>query len=66
MRLHKADVDEKAMEVLQSESPTEHPVYWDVVRVHAHSHAPSMEMTVFKRVCPFPLVNAGAELRAAG
>ncbi|XP_062307845.1 nuclear pore complex protein Nup85 isoform X2 [Osmerus eperlanus] len=31
VRLHKADVDEKAMEVLQSESPTEHPVYWDVV-----------------------------------
>lgn len=31
VRLHKADVDEKAREVLQSESPTEHPSYWDVV-----------------------------------
>lgn len=31
VRLHKADVDEKAREVLQSENPTEHPVYWDVV-----------------------------------
>ncbi|CAL8284593.1 unnamed protein product [Boreogadus saida] len=31
VRLHKADVDEKAQEVLQSESPTEHHGYWDVV-----------------------------------
>ncbi|XP_056144602.1 nuclear pore complex protein Nup85 [Lampris incognitus] len=31
VRLHKADVDEKAREVLQSESPTEHHTYWDVV-----------------------------------
>jgi len=31
VRLHKGDVDEKAGEVLQSESPTEHPAYWDVV-----------------------------------
>uniref|UniRef100_A0A8C5B0E1 Nuclear pore complex protein Nup85 n=1 Tax=Gadus morhua TaxID=8049 RepID=A0A8C5B0E1_GADMO len=30
VRLHKADVDEKAQEVLQSESPTEHHGYWDV------------------------------------
>lgn len=31
VRLHKADVDEKAKEVLQSESPAEHGDYWDVV-----------------------------------
>ncbi|CAL8305615.1 unnamed protein product [Merluccius merluccius] len=31
VRLHKADVDEKAQEVLQSESPSEHHSYWDVV-----------------------------------
>ncbi|KAG7270713.1 hypothetical protein CRUP_000422 [Coryphaenoides rupestris] len=31
VRLHKADVDEKAHEVLQSESPAEHHGYWDVV-----------------------------------
>uniref|UniRef100_A0A8C4DHV1 Nuclear pore complex protein Nup85 n=1 Tax=Dicentrarchus labrax TaxID=13489 RepID=A0A8C4DHV1_DICLA len=31
VRLHKADVDEKAREVLQSESPAEHRDYWDVV-----------------------------------
>ncbi|TNN69321.1 Nuclear pore complex protein Nup85 [Liparis tanakae] len=31
VRLHKADVDEKATEVLQSESPAEHHDYWDVV-----------------------------------
>uniref|UniRef100_A0A8C7SNI7 Nuclear pore complex protein Nup85 n=1 Tax=Oncorhynchus mykiss TaxID=8022 RepID=A0A8C7SNI7_ONCMY len=31
VRLHKADVDEKAREVLASESPAEHQAYWDVV-----------------------------------
>uniref|UniRef100_A0A669F0K1 Nuclear pore complex protein Nup85 n=1 Tax=Oreochromis niloticus TaxID=8128 RepID=A0A669F0K1_ORENI len=31
VRLHKADVDERAREVLQSESPAEHHDYWDVV-----------------------------------
>ncbi|XP_061159320.1 nuclear pore complex protein Nup85 isoform X2 [Syngnathus typhle] len=31
VRLHKADVDEKAMHVLRSESPAEHRDYWDVV-----------------------------------
>uniref|UniRef100_A0A3B3QM11 Nuclear pore complex protein Nup85 n=1 Tax=Paramormyrops kingsleyae TaxID=1676925 RepID=A0A3B3QM11_9TELE len=31
VRLHKADVDEKAQEVLQSESPVQHQAYWDVV-----------------------------------
>ncbi|XP_023250906.1 nuclear pore complex protein Nup85 [Seriola lalandi dorsalis] len=31
VRLHKADVDEKAREVLQSESPAEHHDFWDVV-----------------------------------
>nr|XP_057905843.1 nuclear pore complex protein Nup85 isoform X2 [Doryrhamphus excisus] len=31
VRLHKADVDEKARHVLQSESPAEHRDYWDVV-----------------------------------
>lgn len=31
VRLHKADVDDKAKEVLQSESPAEHCDYWDVV-----------------------------------
>ncbi|KAG7243604.1 hypothetical protein INR49_011161 [Caranx melampygus] len=31
VRLHKADVDEKAREVLQNESPAEHRDYWDVV-----------------------------------
>uniref|UniRef100_A0A672ZLG3 Nuclear pore complex protein Nup85 n=1 Tax=Sphaeramia orbicularis TaxID=375764 RepID=A0A672ZLG3_9TELE len=31
VRLHKADVDEKARDVLQSESPAEHESYWDVV-----------------------------------
>ncbi|XP_070703941.1 nuclear pore complex protein Nup85 [Pempheris klunzingeri] len=31
VRLHKADVDEKAREVLQSEIPAEHHDYWDVV-----------------------------------
>uniref|UniRef100_A0A671XG47 Nuclear pore complex protein Nup85 n=1 Tax=Sparus aurata TaxID=8175 RepID=A0A671XG47_SPAAU len=31
VRLHKADVDEKAREVLQSESPAEHHDYWNVV-----------------------------------
>uniref|UniRef100_A0AAY5EPM6 Nuclear pore complex protein Nup85 n=1 Tax=Electrophorus electricus TaxID=8005 RepID=A0AAY5EPM6_ELEEL len=30
VRLHKADVDEKAKEVLQSDSPTNHLAYWDV------------------------------------
>lgn len=32
VKLHKADVDEKARDVLQSESPAEHHDYWDVVR----------------------------------
>lgn len=32
IRLHRADVDEKARDVLQSESPAEHCDYWDVVR----------------------------------
>uniref|UniRef100_W5N743 Nuclear pore complex protein Nup85 n=1 Tax=Lepisosteus oculatus TaxID=7918 RepID=W5N743_LEPOC len=31
VRLHKAGVDEQAHEVLQSESPAQHPSYWDVV-----------------------------------
>ncbi|XP_062872524.1 nuclear pore complex protein Nup85 [Trichomycterus rosablanca] len=31
VRLHKSDVDEKAREVLQSDSPTRHQAYWDVV-----------------------------------
>ncbi|RXM34225.1 Nuclear pore complex protein Nup85 [Acipenser ruthenus] len=31
VRLHKADVDEKAQEVLHSDSPTRHHKYWDVV-----------------------------------
>ncbi|XP_068192136.1 nuclear pore complex protein Nup85 [Antennarius striatus] len=31
VRLHKADVDEKAKQVLQIESPAEHRDYWDVV-----------------------------------
>ncbi|KAG9279243.1 nuclear pore complex protein Nup85 [Astyanax mexicanus] len=31
VRLHKADVDERAREVLQSESPTHHHAYWEVV-----------------------------------
>uniref|UniRef100_A0AAR2JJ12 Nuclear pore complex protein Nup85 n=1 Tax=Pygocentrus nattereri TaxID=42514 RepID=A0AAR2JJ12_PYGNA len=31
VRLHKADVDEKVREVLQSESPTHHHAYWEVV-----------------------------------
>uniref|UniRef100_A0A3Q4MC74 Nuclear pore complex protein Nup85 n=1 Tax=Neolamprologus brichardi TaxID=32507 RepID=A0A3Q4MC74_NEOBR len=31
VRLHKADVDERASEVLQSESPAEHRDYWNVV-----------------------------------
>ncbi|XP_061830280.1 nuclear pore complex protein Nup85 [Nerophis lumbriciformis] len=31
VRLHKADVEEKARHVLQSESPAEHRDYWDVV-----------------------------------
>ncbi|XP_041095791.1 nuclear pore complex protein Nup85-like [Polyodon spathula] len=31
VRLHKADVDEKAQEVLQSDSPVRHHKYWDVV-----------------------------------
>ncbi|XP_077589999.1 nuclear pore complex protein Nup85 [Stigmatopora nigra] len=31
VRLHKGDVDEKAAQVLQSESPAEHRDYWDVV-----------------------------------
>lgn len=37
VRLHKADVDEKAREVLQSESPAEHHDYWDVVSA-AHTN----------------------------
>ncbi|XP_016423226.1 nuclear pore complex protein Nup85-like [Sinocyclocheilus rhinocerous] len=31
VRLHKSDVDAKAREVLQSDSPTQHQSYWDVV-----------------------------------
>ncbi|KAK5856393.1 hypothetical protein PBY51_007993 [Eleginops maclovinus] len=31
VKLHKVDVDERAREVLQSESPAEHRDYWDVV-----------------------------------
>ncbi|TSX99864.1 Nuclear pore complex protein Nup85 [Bagarius yarrelli] len=31
VRLHKADVDERARDVLQSESPTRHHAYWDMV-----------------------------------
>lgn len=31
VKLHKADVDEKARDVLQSESPAEHHDYWDAV-----------------------------------
>lgn len=45
VRLHKADVDEKAREVLQSESPAEHRDYWDVVGAAcAHSY-------IFKVTC---------------
>lgn len=45
VRLHKADVDEKAREVLQSESPAEHRDYWDVVGgACAHSY-------IFKVTC---------------
>uniref|UniRef100_A0A9J8CM41 Nuclear pore complex protein Nup85 n=1 Tax=Cyprinus carpio carpio TaxID=630221 RepID=A0A9J8CM41_CYPCA len=32
VRLHKSDVDARAREVLQSESPAQHQSYWDVVR----------------------------------
>ncbi|XP_073721294.1 nuclear pore complex protein Nup85 [Misgurnus anguillicaudatus] len=31
VRLHKSDVDTRAREVLQSDSPTQHHSYWDVV-----------------------------------
>lgn len=31
VRLHKSDVDTRAREVLQSDSPTQHRSYWDVV-----------------------------------
>ncbi|XP_056304610.1 LOW QUALITY PROTEIN: nuclear pore complex protein Nup85 [Danio aesculapii] len=31
VRLHKSDVDTRAREVLQSENPTQHQAYWDVV-----------------------------------
>ncbi|XP_030646420.1 nuclear pore complex protein Nup85 isoform X2 [Chanos chanos] len=31
VRLHKVDVDVKAREILQSDSPTKHPAYWDLV-----------------------------------
>lgn len=39
VKLHKADVDEKARDVLQSESPAEHRDYWDVVSA-AHPQIP--------------------------
>ncbi len=32
VRLHKSDVDTRAREVLQSDSPAHHQSYWDVVR----------------------------------
>lgn len=42
VRLHKADVDEKARDVLQSDSPAEHRDYWDVVSAgHAHTRSAS-------------------------
>uniref|UniRef100_A0A8C4Z0X7 Nuclear pore complex protein Nup85 n=1 Tax=Gadus morhua TaxID=8049 RepID=A0A8C4Z0X7_GADMO len=43
VRLHKADVDEKAQEVLQSESPTEHHGYWDVVSATKTLHSYLMQ-----------------------
>lgn len=56
VRLHKADVDEKAREVLQSESPAEHHDYWDVVGA-AHSYIDGWHLkrfTVFAQlVVPF-------------
>ena len=54
VRLHKADVDEKAREVLQSESPAEHHDYWDVVgAAHAHIHV-FLKLTIANLWCRAP------------
>lgn len=46
VRLHKADVDEKAREVLQSESPAEHHDYWDVVSA-THTNNYTFRISLF-------------------
>ena len=58
VRLHKADVDEKAQEVLQSESPTEHHGYWDVVStnknpLHRLASYTGMKITHLSSICCF-------------
>lgn len=54
VRLHKADVDEKAREVLQSESPAEHHDYWDVVGAgHLHTDVFKCTTVYAQLVLPF-------------
>lgn len=65
VRLHKADVDEKTKEVLQSESPAEHHDYWDVVGSSSqHILHPFYIQLVLARA-PV-LTSAGRELHPAG
>lgn len=51
VRLHKADVDEKAKRVLQSESPAEHQDYWDVVSTVQFRHLYSREVICNSSLC---------------
>lgn len=51
VRLHKADVDERAREVLQSESPAEHHDYWDVVGAACYIFKITSPLLVFCICC---------------
>lgn len=68
VRLHKADVDEKAKEVLQSESPAEHCDYWDVVSSSARTYIPhEFRLQLWNHLsCASVLASAGCELHPAG
>lgn len=67
VRLHKADVDEKAKEVLQSESPAEHRDYWDVVSStkRYNLHPPCLGLWNWLSHALL-LTRAGCELHPAG
>lgn len=57
VRLHKADVDEKAREVLQSESPAEHQDFWDVVSACClllNLHTDNQSDSVYHMFCVWP------------
>uniref|UniRef100_A0A671Q0B3 Nuclear pore complex protein Nup85 n=1 Tax=Sinocyclocheilus anshuiensis TaxID=1608454 RepID=A0A671Q0B3_9TELE len=59
VRLHKSDVDARAREVLQSDSPAQHQSYWDVVRntkkkLKSHHMTPlTLELVTFIKHCHY-------------